>query len=812
MRLPAVRLPARRPTRRGLAAAVLAVLLGVGLVGGLARVRVDTGTESFLPAGDPTLTALEQKARDFGGDPVIVLLRWPAAHQFVTERDQLMGLLKTEGELAKLPDVATVYGPATVLNQLAGAAQNFLAQIAGRRDGLRAMAEQGARQAGRPPAEVAAAGDAAVAQFDLRYAPLIVRGLPVGLPTLSNSRFGENVIFGADGQAKPEWRFIVPAPDAVAVLVRPRQDLDQAGTGRLVAAIRSTVAGAGLETTSVTVSGVPAVTAQLTEEVRAEGPLLGGLVAVVVLLRFLLVPSPGSASWQSSRRRWLADRLRPLLASVLGSAATLALFGWAGYPLSFAAVLLLPLLLGIGSSFPLYLATVPNRRRVLVMSGGSAVAFLALALSPLPFVRDLGFALAAGILLTIGAAVLIGVGRPAAGSDVAGSVVAGSDVAESEPESESASGGPVPAAEEPSVAPGTGLSRSPVVRVGVLVVAAAVAVLGWAVLPRLSVQANPVDLANGLPALADARSVEAVLGASGEIGIELTGPDVVSPAALAWARAAQATLTGRHGDQLRPVVSAPGLLGFLGPAPTPEQVRAALELLPPYLSSSVVRPDHQVAVLVYGVRLQDLGAQLRMLADVRADLPPPPPGYRTDVVGLPVAAARGYQLLLDDRYPANLAGILAAGLVLALGLRRRGDAVRAVLAAAAATGWGLAALWLLGVPLSPLTLALGSLVTVTGCEFVVLLAEARRRAHGWLHRGVVYACVTSVLGYLVLVASKLWLVREFGLVLAGAVLLSYLAARLVGWLAPPGRADRERTGDSPSAQARRPSAAVEVNA
>ena len=780
---------------------MLVVLLAAGLAGGLARVRVDTSPESFLPSGDPTLTALEQKARDFGGDPVIVLLRWPEARQFVTGRDQLMGLLKMEGQLAKLPDVATVYGPATVLNQLAGAAQNFLAQIAGRRDGLRAAAEQGARQAGKSPAEVTAAGAAAVAQFDLRYAPLIVRGLPVGLPTLSNPRFGTNVIFGSDGQARPEWRFIVPAPDAVAVLVRPRQDLDQAGTGRLVAAIRSTVAGAGLGTTSVTVSGVPAVTAQLTEEVRAEGPLLGVLVAVVVLLRFLLVPSPGATgySWRSSRRRWLGDRLRPLLASVLGSAATLALFGWAGYPLSFAAVLLFPLLLGIGSSFPLYLATVPNRRRVLVMSGGSAVAFLALALSPLPFVRDLGFALAAGILLTVGAAVLLGTGRQVAVS---------APVSEPAP----APAAPVsgPASEEPP--PAGGSRRAAVVRVSVLVVASAVAVLGWAVLPRLSVQANPVDLANGLPALADARSVEAVLGASGEIGIELTGPDVVSPAALAWARAAQAALAVRYADQLRPVVSAPGLLAFLGPAPTPEQVSAALELLPPYLSSSVVRPDHRVAVLVYGVRLQDLGAQRRMLADLRADLPPPPPGYRTDVVGLPVAAARGYELLLDDRYPANLAGIAAAGLVLALGLRRRGDAVRAVLAAAAATGWGLAALWLLGVPLSPLTLALGSLVTVTGCEFVVLLTEARRRAHGWLHRGVVYACVTSVLGYLVLVASKLWLVREFGLVLAGAVLLSYLAARLVGWLAPPGRADRGRAEDSPGVEVSRPSAAVEVNA
>jgi hypothetical protein len=513
------------------------------------------------------------------------------------------------------------------------------------------------------------------------------------------------------------------------------------------------------------------------------------------------VPAPGAVSWRSSRRRWLSDRLRPLLASLLGSAATLALFGWAGYPLSFAAVLLLPLLLGIGSSFPLYLATVPNRRRVLVMSGGSAVAFLALALSPLPFVRDLGFALAAGILLTVGAAVLLGTGRRVAVS------VSSSDsdpALVSEALSSDSDLAPAPVPEPPA-----GRSRRDrATRVAVLVATAAVAVLGWAVLPRLSVQANPVDLANGLPALADARTVEAVLGASGEIGIELAGPDVVSPAALAWARAARATLADRYGDQLRPVVSAPGLLAFLGPEPTPEQVSAGLELLPPYLSSSVVRPDHQVAVLVYGVRLQDLGAQQRMLAGVRADLPPPPPGYRTDVVGLPVAAARGYQLLLDDRYLANLAGIVAAGLVLAVGLRRRGDAVRAVLAAAAATGWGLAALWLLGVALSPLTVALGSLVTVTGCEFVVLLTEARRRDHRWLHRGVVYACVTSVLGYLVLVASKLWLVREFGLVLAGAVLLSYMAARLVGWLAPPGVV---RTEDSP-VEAGRPSAAVEVNA
>lgn len=243
------------------------------------------------------------------------------------------------------------------------------------------------------------------------------------------------------------------------------------------------------------------------------------------------------------------------------------------------------------------------------------------------------------------------------------------------------------------------------------------------------------------------------------------------------------------------------LLHFLGEHPTPDQIDAAMRLVPPYLSSSIVRADRRVALLVYGVRLQDLGEQRRMLADVRATLPPPPPGYRVDIVGLPVAAARGYQLLLDDRYLANLAGIAVAGLVLALGLGRvRADALataRAVGAALLATGWGLAVIFALGMSLSPLTLGLGSLVGVTGCEFAVLLARARR--------GVGYACLTSVLGYLVLATSRLSMVREFGMVLGAAVVFSYLAAKLVVRLGAP------RAGAAPLPPMR-PAAAVEVNA
>jgi hypothetical protein len=499
--------------------------------------------------------------------------------------------------------------------------------------------------------------------------------------------------------------------------------------------------------------------AELAEEVATEGPLIGALVAMVVLLRFLLVPARG--------RRW--QRLRPLAATVLGSAATLAVFGWGGYPLSFAAVVLLPLLFGVGSSFPLYLTMVANRRRVVVMSLASAVSFLALGLSPLPFVQDLGVTLAVGVVLTVAVAMALNTRWPPPPADPPAK------------SSDACSIGGLSTLEPVSVWRG----RAGLVRGGAVVAAVAVALVGWAALPRIAVSANPVDLARGLPAVTDAEHVESTLGASGEINVRLSGPDALSLAALRWADTAQQVLAERFGGQLRPVVGVPTVFGFLGPDATAEQINAAAELMPSYLRSAIVRPDRQVSLLVYGVKLQDLGAQQRMLEQMREALPSPPPGFRVDTVGLPVAAARGYQLMLADRYLANLAGIAVAGLLLALGLRRRWDAARAVGAALLATGWGLGAIWALGMALSPLTLGLGCLVNVTGCEFVVLLTEARRRAQAWLWRSVGLACLTSMLGYLALASSRLVLVREFGLVLGVVVVLSYLAAELVTWLVPP---------------------------
>jgi hypothetical protein len=320
------------------------------------------------------------------------------------------------------------------------------------------------------------------------------------------------------------------------------------------------------------------------------------------------------------------------------------------------------------------------------------------------------------------------------------------------------------------------------VRLAVSVAALVVAATGWAGFARLPVEANPMQLAQGLPELSDAAHAEALMGSSSEVGLLVSAPNVLTPAVLDWSRRAETAVLADVGDQLRPVLTVPDLLRFLGTHATQAEIDSALQLLPTYLTHAVVGFDRSQAVLIFGTKLDDLGTLRAALDRARAALPPAPPGVRAEFVGLPVVAVHGAELLAGDRYLTSILGVLAASTVLAIGLRRRGDAVRALAAGLLSTGWGLAVLAALGMSISPLTAALGSLATVTATEFAVLLAAATRHRRTDLRLAVVTAGLAATGGYLSLVGSELRLLSQFGLLLAVVVALSYLAGRLVVWV------------------------------
>ncbi|MDT7643848.1 MAG: uncharacterized protein QOC75_848 [Pseudonocardiales bacterium] len=750
-------------TPRRALAGVAVLLVAAFMVGGLMRSQVQTGIDSFLPSSDPTVAELNQVGQLFGGDPIVVLLESPQPRELTGSKD-MIPLVQLEGQLSNLPDVATVYGPGTLLNQIAGQAQNLLTELIGRRDGDASRAEVMALQAGKSPAEAAAAKAQVLMRFDQRYGTLIVEGLPAGLPTLRNQAFVNTVVFGPGGP-RPQWRFVVPSEHAVALLIRPREGADAASVQRLVEAVQTTVAAAKLPDVKVTVSGVPAVVAALSAQVKREGPLLGGIALLAVGLCFWLVP------WTRRSRR-----LVPLLTTLIAIGLTLAIFGWLHRPLSIGVVAFLSVVLGIGCYYPTYFAVRARVRTVLTVACATAASLGTLVLSPLPLVRDLGLTLSIGVLLS---AVL---GILARRLVYRGPADSADDSADSVDDSAAVEGtGPVrqvPLREAVTVALKTRVlaRRGPAV---VFVVALVIAGFGWAMLPRLGLQTDVEQFAAGLPALNDAQHVEDVIGSSGELDVVLTGKDMTSPEAVHWMDQAEQVMITKYGDRAHRVISLPMLFTFLGDTPSPGQIDAAMRLLPQYLTGAVVSLDRGTSVMVYGVRINDLASTEDLRANLLNSLPPPPLGYQVKLAGLPIVAARGQDLVSADRIQANLLGVIAAGLVLAFGLRRRWDALRAVVAAVLATGAGLFLLWLTGTPLSPITVALGSLTAAVGCEFTVLLSEASRRSNPALRRAVLLVTATSVVGYAVLMISGIAVVREFGLLLAGAVLLALLSSLCV---------------------------------
>lgn len=745
-----------RPRHLPGVAAALGLLALVALMAlGLTRVEVETGVDEFVPRDDRVVRATAAMAEQFGGDPVVVLLESAEPGQLLL-KENLPALLQLEGELAALPHVTAVYGPGTVLNQIAGQAQDLLAELGGYRDGLRARAEAEATEAGGSPKEVAAAGSRATRDFDERYSALLAQGMPGGLPTLHNQTFVNRVIFNDEGDPRPQWDFLVPRPDAVAVLVRPDPSLPQSDTEELVGAIEAVVSDSDVTARRTTVTGIPAVVAALGEQVRQEVPLLGGIAVLAVGAWFLLT------SW--TRRRL---RLLPLVATLLGTGATLSVAGWTGRPLALTAVAFLPVLLGIGSDFMTYLHRGAGRRTVLAAALASAAGFGALAVAPVPAVADLGVSLAIGLTVTVLASLAVHRWGPQEATDDA--------VAVQRPR-----GRPVRRRD----------------RRALLVLPVVGAAVGWALFPSLSLQSDFTALADGLGEYDDARTVERVVGASGEVALVVRGDDVLDPATFAWMSQARREVIARHGDQLSAVLSPADVLSFLGAEPAPSEVDAAMRLLPAYLASSVVSEDRTMAVMTYGVDLRDVD-RLQDLRDHLDDLAATAPaGVDVEVAGLPMVAVSAQEAMDDERLLGALLGIVAAGATLLLLLRDRRVALVAMVSAASASGLVALGMAVTGASLTPMTAGLGSLTAAVACEFTVLLALGQRRGDPRIGRAVDLAAAASATGYAVLVVSDLGLIRGFGLLLALTVAVALGVSRLLVWALLPEPAEDADEGDA----------------
>jgi hydrophobe/amphiphile efflux-3 (HAE3) family protein len=751
------------------------------------------------------------------------------------------------GQLARLRSVKVVFGPGTFVNEAANQIDEQLAAQTRQAEVEAGQAERAVSSAalarGLSASEAQALGRQAskitTARFQEGLATLALQYGLTAQPSLDNRNFVSTLVFDSTkpaGTPKERFAYLFPSGDSALVSVRMKAGLPESARTRTIAEIRQAVAMPQWRLQhgeSYLVTGEPVIVSDLNHSITRSIELL--LIAVLLVMA-------GTLGLVFSGR----PRLLPLAVALLAAALTFGALSLAGASLTMASIAVLPVLVGLAVDYAIQFQSRVQEglaqtgehgsaaaRALLIRRVGaigaptiatagaaSAGAMLVLLLSPVPMVRSFGVLLVVGVViafacaLTAGAAVLALVQTGGGSSSEAPS-----------PRTHALLGSHLSAAwrgarelvlDNPLVRL---LSRAALVgavrRPGrVLGVGLALAALGWGLDTQTKVETDITKLVpQNLSSLQNLNALERATGVGGEIDVMVSGEDLAKPATIEWMSAYESAVLKRFGysatrgcgvARLCPAFSLPDLFGGQAATITPtapsgqkrlsqSQVSGLLSAIPPYFSQDVITADRRVATLAFGIRLMGLSEQQQLIEGMRSRLRPPA-GVSAQLVGLPVLAAKSGAEVASPwrRLETLIVGLVAVAFVLLIAFR--GDRRRTLVPLAPialATGWSALVLFVVQVPLNPMSVTLGALVIAISTEFSVLLSEryrqeriaggdtvqALRRSYRRTGAAVAASGVTAIVGFGVLALSDIRMLRDFGL-----VTLIDLSVSLVGVL------------------------------
>lgn len=763
-------------------------------------------------------------------------------------------------ELRELSPAKVVFGPGTFLNT---SVEQINTQLNRRIQANGIEGESAARQAGAasktrgdPPAEQRRLGELAREAVNSRFRQslleLALKYEITGVPSIDKPEFVDRLVFQSGGQVgvpKARFAYLFPSRNSALITMRLRADLSEAERSRtidLVARVTSEPTLQPERGARYVVSGVPVVVDALANEVQSGIFYLLGAALLVMAATLALV-----------FRTRLGLRLLPLALALAAAAMTFGALSLVGGGLTMATIAVLPVLIGLAVDYAIQsharfdeekarAGTDPKHAaRAAAAAGGptivaagvaTAVGFLVLVLSPVPMVRDFGWLVVAGIAIalvcafTAGLAALTRATRRRDGPD---------DLPPAMPRLRAATADL--AARVGESGPGRSASRSwHSARLGalergeralamavawprrVLAVALAIAVVGWAVDTQTEVVSDVRELVpSELQALKDVRTLEGETGVTGEIDVTVSAQDITRPEVVRWMTSYQQKTLEEAGyaegdrcqqsddpPDLCPAFSLPTILNQVDTT-NQAAVKGLLDAVPAYFAQGVVSEDRTRANLAFGIRLQPLDDQQRVIERMKDGLDPPK-GVSASVVGLPVLAAEANDALASPlRRAATLVAALIAVFVVLFGLGRlsgrRGragarEAAVPLIPIALATGWSAGVLFLLGllpepfeVDLNPMSVTLGALVIAISTEFSVLLsaryrqereagaapARAMELTYASTGAAVIASGTTAIAGFAALIFSDIQMLRDFGILTVVDLTVSLLGVMLV---------------------------------
>ncbi|HET7417397.1 MAG TPA: MMPL family transporter [Solirubrobacterales bacterium] len=770
---------------------VATVVIAIAAAAGATQLPTDAGVGTLADSGSATYEATEEVRRDFGEEPVVVLAKGELPQLLLTQN--IFRLLRLEGclsgkvpkgakaipgpcaELAEMEAVEFLTGPATFLNE-------SVVQIETQ---LRRLAE-----------------NVPAAKFREYLLAVATKYGITSAPSIDNEEFVATVVFDLArprGTPKARLAYLFPDADSAQILIRLKPDLSESERHRAIGLIEAAVADTTprkackeegkpapcfeLEGGSYVVSGAPVVIDGVARALKQALLVLFAIaVAVMAAVLFLVFKS-----------RW---PLLPLAIALMAVAITFGLLALVGGSLTMASIGALPILIGLAVDYGIQFQARYNESgspREAASAGGPTIAvaalttiagFLALQLSPIPMVRGFGWLLIVGIAVAFGLSLTIGLGTLSLRR-----------------------AGPLPS-DRRRVPMDRLLGVARAYPEAVLSIGIALAVVGWIAGTRVDTVSDIRSLApQNIEAVEGLNELQETTGVSGELDVSIHAPDFTDPATIRWMAGFKKRVLEENGFTgedpsclTAEICPGPALSDFLvrgNEKPTKQRIEATLAALSPYALRQVAPVDPRTgevgneALISFGIRAQSLADQQRLIERVRSEIGEPPPGVEVELTGLPVIAAQSASDLSSSRYWLTLAGLALVAAALLIVYRSWQRALIPLVPTVLATGWASLLLWITGIPLNPMSAALGALTIAIATEFGVLLVgrfheergggvgveEALSRAYSRTGAAVLASGLTAIAGFAVLVASDVQMLRDFGL-----VTVVDLAAALAGVL------------------------------
>ncbi len=707
---------------------LLAVLLACGAaVPGATMLTPDTGFDALV---SPSSDLAQDNARyeeQFGGDSITVLLEGSLDDIFST--DNLATLDRFEQQFSADARYRSILSPLTVLRG--------------------AMAEV-------TPEQIQIIGE----------------------PALDNPLFVAAVLYDG-GQVSTVMQPFIPDDNHALILVTPQGNLGDDQALKAAKDIEDFFVVYTLDGVDVTVVAatklVDAISSSMNNNIKV---LLALSIAVMILMLTILF-----------RVRW---RLLSLFMVGVGAFWTFGMMGYVSIPMTMATMGVLPILIGLGIDYSIqfhnrYQEELLRQKTVgeslvsslshMFPSVGIAllatiIGFITLYISEVPMIRDFGVALTIGIILSYLVAIFL-----------LHSILYRSDkktpIAKLRKASTEASG----RIERILLRMGR-LAISQTLWIFILSVVFAVA--GGVVDHWLPKNTDYEELMpQNITELQDVRELRDIVGSGGDIRLMIEADDVTSPEVLGWLKDYEDEALARHPELI--TVDSPATLvseAAGGVIPPQAQIDAILAATPSLSLGQVLSADGTMASATFTVEHMTLEKihDLIKVMTAEAELPQ---GVEVSPVGTMALTASTIDAVVGKRLTMNLICLAAVFVVLLAVYRRLSRALFTIIPVGAVIAWSSLDMYLIGIPLNPLTAVLGVIIIGICTEFMVLLMgryeeekklghsakEAMARAISKIGRAIVITAVTTLGGFGVLIASNFILIRDFGIATVISVFL-----------------------------------------